>query len=48
MPESVGGVRRLIVPPQLGFGSRQAGELPPDSTIDVDIELLSIKNKRVL
>lgn len=44
----VGGVRRLIVPPALGYGSYQAGELPPNSTIEVDIELLSIKNKRVL
>ncbi|GBG00330.1 hypothetical protein Rsub_13100 [Raphidocelis subcapitata] len=44
----VGGVRRLIVPPELGFGNRQAGELPPNSTIEVDIELLSIKSTRIL
>ncbi|KAI8477222.1 MAG: hypothetical protein J3K34DRAFT_398719 [Monoraphidium minutum] len=43
----VGGVRRMIVPPELGYGNRQAGELPPNSTIEVDIELLSIKASRV-
>lgn len=43
----VGGLRRLIVPPELGYGSRQAGELPPNSTIEVDIELLSIKSKTI-
>jgi FKBP-type peptidyl-prolyl cis-trans isomerase len=43
----VGGLRRLIVPPSLAFGNRQAGELPPNSTIEVDVELLSIKPKTV-
>lgn len=43
----VGGVRRLIVPPELAFGDRQAGEIPPNSTIEVDVELLSIKKDRV-
>eukprot|EP00898_Chlorokybus_atmophyticus_P006659 jgi/Chlat1/6995/Chrsp56S06657 len=40
----VGGQRRLIVPPELGYGTRGFQELPPDATLDIDIELLSIKS----
>ncbi|GAX75899.1 hypothetical protein CEUSTIGMA_g3342.t1 [Chlamydomonas eustigma] len=39
----VGGVRRLIVPPNLAFGKFGAGEIPPNATLNIDVELLSIK-----
>eukprot|EP00882_Tetradesmus_deserticola_P005410 GHRQ01005693.1.p1 GENE.GHRQ01005693.1~~GHRQ01005693.1.p1 ORF type:complete len:239 (+),score=53.13 GHRQ01005693.1:48-764(+) len=39
----VGGQRRVMVPPELGYGSRGVGEIPPNATLQVDIELLSIK-----
>lgn len=39
----VGGLRRVLVPPELGYGNVQIGEIPPNSTITLDIELLSIK-----
>ncbi|WIA08928.1 hypothetical protein OEZ86_011517 [Tetradesmus obliquus] len=39
----VGGQRRVLVPPELGYGSRGVGEIPPNATLQVDIELLSIK-----
>eukprot|EP00667_Euglena_gracilis_P003037 EG_transcript_3047 len=39
-----GGQRRLIVPPELGYGNRQMQEILPGSTITVDIELLSVKD----
>ena len=39
----VGGQRRLLVPPNLAYGSSQVGEIPPNSTLTVDVELLSIK-----
>jgi len=39
----VGGQRRLIVPPQYGYGNKQVQEIPPGSTLQVDLELLSIK-----
>ncbi|PNW70762.1 hypothetical protein CHLRE_17g733250v5 [Chlamydomonas reinhardtii] len=39
----VGGLRRCLVPPELGYGNLQVGEIPPNSTITIDIELLSIK-----
>ncbi|GLC42927.1 hypothetical protein PLESTF_001704800 [Pleodorina starrii] len=39
----VGGQRRVLVPPELGYGNLQVGEIPPNSTLTLDIELLSIK-----
>lgn len=39
----VGGQRRLLVPPNLAYGSKGVGEIPPNATLTIDIELLSIK-----
>ncbi|GAA0162645.1 chaperone [Lithospermum erythrorhizon] len=39
----VGGQRLLIVPPELAYGSKGVQEIPPNSTIELDVELLSIK-----
>ncbi|XP_058110166.1 peptidyl-prolyl cis-trans isomerase FKBP16-4, chloroplastic [Magnolia sinica] len=39
----VGGQRLLIVPPELAYGSKGVQEIPPNATIELDIELLSIK-----
>jgi FKBP-type peptidyl-prolyl cis-trans isomerase len=44
----VGGKRRLTVPPDLGYGSRPLKNaqgvvvIPPDSTLEYDIDLLGI------
>lgn len=38
----VGGRRELIIPPSLGYGSRAAGSIPPNSTLVFVIDLLAV------
>jgi len=39
----VGGLRRLVIPPSLAYGSTRSGSIPANSTLLFEIELLDAK-----
>jgi FKBP-type peptidyl-prolyl cis-trans isomerase FkpA len=39
----VGGVRRLVIPPSLGYGTARNGPIPPSATLVFEIQLVSVQ-----
>lgn len=41
----VGGTRRITIPPELGYGDRETGSIPPNSTLIFEVVMEKAENQ---
>lgn len=39
----VGGLRRLVLPPSMGYGQARTGPIPPNATLVFEVELVDVQ-----
>ena len=41
---AIGEVRELVIAPEMGYGERDRGAIPPNSTLVFEVELFEAQN----